>query len=430
MPLLNQGEASRLFSVLNSGRERSFDSLTAAFSRAFAPSDAVRALTCVVLLLKEHTVLQLPERLAAHFLLWQAGRDLPLTANPFGPALVETACDSVLPIVERAFILHLLSGTALDQVAQHSPVTYLQKSAGQPVPQLPPLQAVQQQFLPSSNHEITTPGNKSATQSKQNGSKGSTNSTQGAGALKVLQLPLLRPAPPVLTPFADEVQWLHPATLLELLWDDSLSSSSEASQTSILQDLLQQALTGPLLPAQQQQVLEQLQANPRRVFSCGLTPQRLPDLVELNPAIAIETLLRLMHSSQVSEYLGVLVTMNLSLHSMEVVNRLTTAVDLPTEFVHLYISNCIQSCESAKDKYMQNRLVRLVCVFLQSLIRNKIINVQDLFLEVQAFCIEFSRIREAAGLFRLLKALESGTKAYPDRLNDASTNNRNVGSSA
>ncbi len=113
MPLLNQEEASRLFSVLNSGRERSLDSVTEAFSRAFAPTDAVKALTCVVLLLKvnswtlsklglgqcrsvrldhilqEHTVLQLPERLAAHFLLWQAGRDLPLTANPFGPALVE-----------------------------------------------------------------------------------------------------------------------------------------------------------------------------------------------------------------------------------------------------------------------------------------------------------------------------------------------------
>ena len=40
-------------------------------------------------------------------------------------ACLQTACDSVLPIVERAFILHLLSGTALDQVKLHITVIHI-----------------------------------------------------------------------------------------------------------------------------------------------------------------------------------------------------------------------------------------------------------------------------------------------------------------
>eukprot|EP00593_Proboscia_inermis_P005778 CAMPEP_0171327014 /NCGR_PEP_ID=MMETSP0816-20121228/117816_1 /TAXON_ID=420281 /ORGANISM="Proboscia inermis, Strain CCAP1064/1" /LENGTH=408 /DNA_ID=CAMNT_0011826633 /DNA_START=56 /DNA_END=1282 /DNA_ORIENTATION=- len=238
-----------------------------------------------------------------------------------------------------------------------------------------------------------------------------------------------------------ELIWLtpeYPALRLMLMIDGfdikELDNEQEVKSTNLDSELknvlVAHVFEAPLSPDSQRSVLEVLETIPvgnegiAVVQSAGLVPHKLPNLVEHNPAIATECLLKILSNSsfennehsnnnstkQQNEYLSSLVSMDMSLHSMEVVNRLATSTSvadsLPPEFIRLYISNCISSCEMIQDRHKQNRLVRLLCIFLQSLIRNKFVNVQELFVEVQQFCIEFSRIREAAALFKLLKTME------------------------
>jgi hypothetical protein len=295
-----------------------------------------------------------------------------------------------------------------------------------------------------------------------------------------------------------ELIWLTPTNLrLMLLPDDEDDDKEETERyNQVLELLTNQAFTKPLAPAEQRVVLQMLggtknnnimsnnnsssssnnssnnnsgnnnnnnnnnnnsgnsnnnnnneqdtdDAGIRLVQECGLAPQSLPRLVEHNPLVAHECLLLILkffRDDVKNEYLSSLVGMDMSLHSMEVVNRLamhnlagaTTATTTTTtaannnnnnktsntgrsgagqhqqailhpEYIHLFISSCIASCENIQDRHAQNRLVRLVCVFIQSLLRNKIVNVDDIYFEVQAFCVEFSRIREASALFKSLK---------------------------
>nr|CAB3489576.1 unnamed protein product [Digitaria exilis] len=142
-----------------------------------------------------------------------------------------------------------------------------------------------------------------------------------------------------------------------------------------------------------QKIVLELGKDWKLVYHCGMTPQKLPDLVEHNPCIAVEVLSKLINSPDMDAYFDVLVHMEMSLHSMEVVNRLTTAVALPPGFVHDYISNCIRSCEDIK-----------VCF----LIKHVAFSDNDIVSECFILCSARSLRRGASILHRLLTNKRGG----------------------
>lgn len=447
---LDSSQLASLLSVISEENTstQTFEALASSFHQFFNKSDFFKIGCALVTLLQNKDLLVHPtQRIVCIHLLYDMYRTDQIASNPFAcvfislvnpPSPVTNQNGSAkefnwsmprLTPQEKFFVSQIISTPPKDlfkktpsQILQLEPanlhsidISALQVSIVEKISELPHISKV---GIPCilSDVEVSRYGFDEV--APKNGSDAQKLAIetlligQEAAFNKCIKPEFIRLAPPMMPITTDELLWLDPIDFEpEFAWDNTiLSSATHFSNTSEIQKLISKAYKVQLNINQQKQLENSLSKDPAFVLHADLTPEKFASLVEVNPLIAVKMIIsyQCLDSSDLSPYLEELLKMKMSVHSMEVVNKLAKLVILPDEFIHLYISTCISKCENmSEDRSLQSRLVRLLCVFIQSLIRTNIIDVKELYIELQPFCMEFSGIREAATLFRLLRTIDN-----------------------
>lgn len=458
--LINTDELNRLLELLDQ-EHKTFRTVSDNFIETFPPERKFDFLAVLILLITnnapeassiqgstEAKYLKLHQRLHGFFIVHDLHSNLPIEENPFMPFLVSTVQnnplnDSKISIesqIESYFCIKLLFRLDLECLPLFTPSIFIanflsNSPRAADLPDIKTLSDLLPNILPTKLTPLRCQGihpcirQGSIFQPLRHRRPGNQISRfiselnlKQELTLHCFELEFAREPPPLYPVEQHHLEWIFPEIPLDLLWDDSMVATIDGDE---VENLIAVALQQQISEKEEERLLQDithLETEGSDVVSkYGLTPEQLPDLIKYNPNVAFECLLSLCKTSAITSFYQTLATMDMSvtqvgLHSMEVINRLTNVVEMPKEFLHLYIANCIRSCESITDPFFQTRLVRLVCVFLQSLIHNKIIDIGEVFIEVQAFCIEFSRIREAAGLFKLLRSLQQSTDQDDKRI--------------
>jgi len=169
-----------------------------------------------------------------------------------------------------------------------------------------------------------------------------------------------------------------------------------------------------LPPDQQRSLLHVFVQHPNSIFKCGLSPAKIPALVEANKEIGNAVLQRLCTTEYRDEFLAALTKADISEPSCDVVLRLVSSGVMPVSSLLAFISHGVKSLEgraATDSKSVQHRATRVFAVLCHNLVISKVLKHSDVICELQHFCTANASVAEVAQLYGVIrKTLEASTK--------------------
>lgn len=224
----------------------------------------------------------------------------------------------------------------------------------------------------------------------------------GATGAQHLQLGILSPEfsrpVPVFAELWGEAKWVSAGPVSEILWsEDNLDSA-----TSEYKRLYEQAILAELRTEKADQLLKALDSDPNLLLQLSIDPEKFPPLVQRNPTIASNILVKLHHHELFESLTEKLIFMDLSVQQMEVMHSLLINAELPKAILSVFLTNSVNTCKNIKERSLMARLARLLCVLITTLMKRRLLPMSEIPNDVIEFFKQFQAHKDITELLRKL----------------------------
>ena len=330
-----------------------FESISSSFNSSINKADNFKVGCCLVHFLQLPDLLpHAAQKLAAIFLLHDMYKNEMLSLNPFAPIFIHLLSPSegaqpsafrALPRLtpgERNFLYLLVNGTLSKEVLKKSPIHIIQTE----VTNIPPVDISELQLALAGHYSelpavsrcalpcIVPDPDRRPTLLEHGGDVTSPlvdvqrkvveEMCSGPNPLtmRALRPQFMRIAPPPLY-FETDLQFVGPPIDQHEFTLDASICSDERNREAENKRLLARAVREVLQTQTVDQLVEELNKSPHLVQAFGMTPQKLPNLIQSNPVLATEFMKKMVDSPQITEYFSILFNMEMSLQSLDVIFR-------------------------------------------------------------------------------------------------------------
>ena len=191
-----------------------------------------------------------------------------------------------------------------------------------------------------------------------------------------------------------KLEWKRPTIFHEPLFDFSICQDQQSL------DIIYKSAEEPLRSTHINEISEIIAKEPY-IIKDLLNTEFIDQLLELNPQIVI-ILLKLSPISH-SLIIGGLHKHCIDLPVMEVIKELSTDKITTSDELYLIIEHMASKCETLSDKDVQDRSIRMVCLFVKSLLERNVVRFNIVAIILESFCLKFSRLKDAVEFYKYLK---------------------------